>query len=110
MPGPLYHLSNNTQCIHGGKVIDGPAGPRVFVNGDPVATTADLFTIAGCTFSTPAGPHPCVTVSWLSPALRIKINGLPALLQDSQGMTQAADLAPQGTPLVTVNQPRVIGT
>jgi hypothetical protein len=112
MPGPgfLYNTTNTTQCPHAGKVTNAPSGPRVFVTGvDPVATAADLFTIAGCPFATPAGPHPCVTVTWLTPALRLTSMGRPLLLNTSAGLTLAPDLAPQGAPLITVNQQRVTG-
>lgn len=111
MPGPLYHVANNTQCAHGGKVTNVPSGPRVFVNGtDPVATAVDIFTIIGCAFATPAtGPHPCVTVTWPVPAVRLTSMARAILLDGSIGLTQAADMAPQGAPLTSVNQPRVIG-
>jgi len=111
MPLPLYHVGNATMCAHAGKVSNVPSGPRLFVNGtDPVATVADVFTIVGCMFSTPAGPHPCVTVNWLVPAMRVTTMGRPVLLDGSVGLTQSADMLPQGAPLTTVNQPRVFGT
>jgi len=112
MPGPLYHVANTTTCIHGGKVMTVPSGPRVFVNGiDPVATASDVFAIVGCVFTTPAtGPHPCITATWPVPALRLTSMGRPLLLDGSVGMTQAADMAPQGLPLTSVNQPRAVGT
>jgi hypothetical protein len=111
MPGPLYHLANTTQCVHGGKVTFVPTGPRVFVNGtDPVATASDVFTVVACAFATPAGPHPCVTTTWPVPAMRLTSMGRPLVLLGSVGMTQAADMAPQGPPATAVNQPRVIGT
>jgi len=111
-PAPLYHVANVTLCSHGGKLTSIPAAPRVFVNGvDPVVTATDPTTIVGCVFSTPAtGPHPCMTATWLVPAVRVQSMGLPVLLFGSVGMTQAVDMAPQGAPMTTYNQPRVIGT
>ena len=110
-PAPLFHLANMTMCPHGGKVMPVPSAPRVFVNGvDPVMTVADTSTIVGCVFTTPAtGPHPCMTVTWLVPAIRVQSMGVPVLLDGSVGLAQAADMTPQGPPLTTVNQPRVIG-
>jgi hypothetical protein len=43
------------------------------------------------------------------PALRLTSLGRPILLDGSAGLTQAPDMAPQGAPLTSVNQPRVIG-
>jgi len=110
-PAPLYHTMNMTMCVHGGKLTSIPAGPRVFVNGvDPVVCAADPTTIVGCLFTTPAtGPHPCMTATWLVPAVRVMSMGRPVLLAGSVGMTQAADMAPQGAPLTSYNQPRVFG-
>jgi hypothetical protein len=96
--------------MHGGKVQNVPSGPRVFINGaDPVATAVDTFTIAGCPFSTPAtGPMPCLTVTWITPALRVTSMGRALLLQTSVGTTNGPTMAPQGAPLTSVNQPRVV--
>ena len=55
-------------------------------------------------------PHPCVRVQWLVPALRVKVNLAPVILQTSVGLCLAADQAPQGPPMVSATQPRVIGT
>ena len=110
MPGPLYHLSNTTTCMHGGKVTNMPSGPRVFINGaDPVATAVDMFNVAACPFATPAtGPMPCLTVTWLTPALRVTSMTRPLMLQTSTGMTNGPTMAPQGAPLTSINQPRVV--
>jgi hypothetical protein len=48
---------------------------------------------------------PCVTAQWTVAALRVRADGVPVLLQDSQAVT-----VPNGVPLtVTVTQPRVKG-
>jgi uncharacterized Zn-binding protein involved in type VI secretion len=83
---------------------------RVLVSGMPVATLADTFLVAGCAFNVSGAPHPCVKVQWLVPAARVLINGQPAILQTSVGLSLAADMAPQGPPVVVSTQPRVIAT
>ena len=113
MPGPIYHVGNSTTCPHGGQVQDIPTNARVLVMGEPVAVGVDQFMIAGCPFTLPGPPpvpHPCIRVQWLVPALRVKVMGVPVMLQTSTGLCQAPDQMPQGAPIVAVNQPRVIAT
>ncbi len=79
--------------------------PRVKVSGQFVVNQPMPYTVAGCPFSTPGGPLPCVTGQWITGAFRVKAGGLPLLLQNSQAIT-----IPNGVPLsVTVVQPRVKG-
>ncbi len=80
------------------------------VSGQPVTTASDTYPIAGCAFNVSSAPHPCVTVRWLAPAVRVKVGGQPVILQTSPGLTQAADQAPQGSPIVVTGQVRVRGT
>jgi hypothetical protein len=114
MPGPLYHVGAQGMCPHAGQVSTVSSNTRVLVGGQPVATIADVSTVAGCPFQVPIGtgtkPQPCVTVKWLVPAARVKVNGQPALLQTSTGLCLSAEQIPQGPPTITVNQTRVIAT
>jgi hypothetical protein len=94
-----------------------PVQTRVLVSGQPVATTANQFTVAGCPFTLPGPkPSPCVRVQWTMPAARVFVMGTPALLQTPPGPGPGAGLclspeqAPQGPPTVTAIQPRVLGT
>jgi hypothetical protein len=75
----------------------------------PVATMADTSLVAGCAFTVGTQPMPCLRVQWLVPAARVKVMGQPALLQTSAGLCQNPAQAPQGAPIVTTNQPRVVG-
>jgi uncharacterized Zn-binding protein involved in type VI secretion len=109
LPGPLLHVGASVFCAHGGPATIASSNARVLVSGLPVATLADQTLVAGCSFNV-GGPHPCVRVQWLTPALRVLVNGQPALLQTSTGICLAADQAPQGPPLVAAAQPRVIGS
>lgn len=110
MPGSLVHVGATAICPHGGQITVIAASPRVRVAGQPAATASDQFPIAGCPFTVPSKPQPCLTTRWLVPSLRVRIGGQPAVLQSSTGLCQSAEQIPQGPPTVVVVQPRVRGT
>ena len=110
MPGFLFHVGAVAMCPHAGQVTTISTNTRVLVSGQPVATMADTFLIAGCPFILALLPHPCVKVQWLVPATRVLVNGQPAILQTSVGLCLAPDMAPQGPPVVAMTQVRVEGT
>ncbi len=106
MPGYLLHVGATVQCAHGGQAQPTSPSPRVLVGGQPVTTQPAPYTIAGCPFSTPGGPMPCVTAQWTVAATRVLAGGQPVLLQTSQ-----ATCVPNGTPVTIVQtQTRVTGT
>ncbi|HSL00265.1 MAG TPA: hypothetical protein VK869_07990 [Rubrobacteraceae bacterium] len=106
MPGMLLHVSATVLCLHAGQAQPTAPNPRVRVGGQPVVTQTAPYTVAGCPFSTPAGPLPCVTAQWVTGALRVRAGGVPVLLQDSQAVC-----APNGTGLnILVTQVRVKGS
>lgn len=90
------------------------ANSRVLVSGQPVATVADSYVVAGCPFQvpTPGGPkpQPCVTVQWLVPAVRVAVNGQPVITRASTGLCFSVEQIPQGPPTVVATQPRVVAT
>src|SRR5581483_1826514 len=109
MPGLLMHVGATTQCTHLAPATTAPAQTRVFVSGQPVATAANLITVAGCPFTVPGPkPQPCVTVRWQLLAGRVLVNGQPPLLQPSPGSGPAlclsAEQIPQGPPTVSAVQ------
>jgi len=106
MPGFLLHVGAMVQCMHGGQAQPTMPNPRVKVSGQPIVTQAAPFVIAGCTFPPPpAANGPCATAQWVTAAVRVKANGIPVLLQDSQAIC-----APTGTGLiVSSTQVRVKG-
>lgn len=105
MPGFLLHVGASVMCAHGGQAMPGAPNPRVKVSSQPIVTQSAPYTVAGCPFATPGGPLPCVTAQWVLGAIRVKADGQPVLLQDSQAIT-----VPNGVPLtVVVTQPRVKG-
>jgi uncharacterized Zn-binding protein involved in type VI secretion len=103
--GFLLHVGATVICSHGGQALPTAPNPRVKVSSQPIVTQSAPYTVAGCPFATPGGPLPCVTAQWVTGAVRVKADGMPVLLQESQAIT-----APNGVPLnVLVTQPRVKG-
>ena len=115
MPGLLLHVGATVQCPHQVPAMTAPAQPRVLASGQPVATTANVFTVAGCPFTLPGPkPSPCVTVRWTMPAARVLVNGQPALLAPvsgpGAGLCLSPEQVPQGPPMVGAIQSRVVGS
>jgi hypothetical protein len=72
---------------------------------------SDQYMVAGCAFTVPPGkPQPCVQVQWMTPALRVLINGQPPILQTSVGLALSIESIPGGPPLITATQMRVVAT
>jgi len=106
MPGFLLHVGATVMCMHAGQAQPMVPNPRVRVGGQPIVNQTGPYAVAGCPFSTPAGAMPCVTAQWVTGALRVRSNGVPVLLQDSQAVC-----VPTGTGLnVVVTQVRVRGS
>jgi hypothetical protein len=104
MPGPILHLGATVLCTHGGQAVPTAPNPRVLVSGQPVATIAAPYAVAGCTFAPPAGNGPCVTGQWVVGATRVLVAGQPVVIQAGTSVC-----APTGTPLVpVVAQTRVV--
>jgi hypothetical protein len=102
----MLHVGATVLCSHGGQATPSAPNPRVLVSGQPVATMAAPYLVAGCAFVPPAGNGPCVTAQWVVAATRVLVAGQPAALLDSQAIC-----VPTGTPLMpVVSQTRVIGS
>jgi len=103
MPGFIVHVGAVVQCAHGGMAQPTVPNPRVLVSGQPTATIAAPFVVAGCGFP-PVSGGPCVTAQWVTGSVRVLSNGQPLVLQSSQAVC-----VPTGTPvLITTTQPRVL--
>lgn len=106
MPGQLLHVGATVLCMHGGQASPTTPSPRVRVGGQPAATTATPYAVAGCPFNAAGAPVPCVTAQWVIGAARVRSAGMPLLLTDSQAMC-----APNGTGVtVLATQLRVKAT
>jgi hypothetical protein len=105
MPGYLLHQGATVSCQHSGQAQPTATNPRVKVSDQPITTQAAPYTVAGCPFVAGTVASPCVTAQWTTAATRIKANGVPVLLQDSQAIC-----APNGTGVqVLATQMRVKG-
>lgn len=105
MAGYGVTLTSTLMCPHGGKVQIISNNTRGRADGAFLATVADTFIVNGCPFQIPAVvpiPSPCVTVRWLVPATRVKVNGSPTLSRSSVGLCLSAAQVPQG-PVMIVN-------
>ena len=93
-------------CDHGGGAEPLVPDPRVSIDGQPVIPMPSTFVVSGCLNPPPLeGTGPCVSGQFITAAERVKVSGLPVLLQ-----TSVAVCVPTGTGLcVTVNQARVRG-
>jgi hypothetical protein len=102
MPGFVVHLGAQVMCAHGGQAVPLAPVPRVLVSGQPVATIATPYAVAGCPFP-PVSGGPCVTAQWVTGATRVMAMGQPVVVQAGQAVC-----APTGVPLaVLVTQTRV---
>jgi hypothetical protein len=108
MPG-LVNSGGLMMCPHGGIVQAVTGNTRVSVGGAFALRSSDAFTIIGCAFATPGGPHPCIRVQWVQPAARSKVLGEFTLTQASVGLCIAPDEAVQGTVLIVETQSSVSG-
>ncbi|MEM8957347.1 MAG: hypothetical protein AAGC86_05970 [Pseudomonadota bacterium] len=104
----LLHLGATVICTHGGQCLPNSASTRVRLGGQPAVTAAHTHTVAGCPLTTPDGPKPCASVTWTAPATRVRIEGAPALLSTSAGIT-IGPLGTQGAPQAMGQQARVTG-
>lgn len=106
MPTPVLHVGAVVLCSHGGQAQPTAPVPRVLVSGQPVATIAAPYAVAGCAFVPPGGNGPCVTGQWVSGAVRVMALGQPLAV-----LAGASVCAPTGTPLLPVSaQVRVLAT
>ncbi len=108
MPG-LLNTSSIMMCPHGGTVSAITSNTKVNVGGGPAVLSTDTFTIAGCAFVIGVVPHPCMQVQWVQPDVRSQVGGAFTLSESSVGLCVAADMAPQGTVLISFTQPQVSG-
>ena len=105
MGGFLLHQNAAVQCMHAGQAMPMVPNLCVKVSSQAIVTQMTVYAVSGCTLAAIPSP-PCVTAQFTSAAIRVKANGMPVLLQDSQ-----ATCVPTGTGLIIVStQTRVRGT
>lgn len=105
MPAPILHLGATVLCSHAGQATPVSPIPRVLLSGQPAATIASPYVIAGCTLASVPSP-PCVTGQWLVGAARVLAGGVPVAT-----MVGASTCIPTGAPMMPVAaQTRVLAT
>jgi hypothetical protein len=105
----LLTTAASIQCPHQGTVIVTCDNTRVTFDGDFALRDSDTFTIVNCNFATPVGPHPCLSVTWSSPAENSTVLGDSTLTEASVGYCIAGDGAVQGVVEISGVQGRVAG-
>jgi len=101
MAGHSLTIASSLQCPHGGTVVITSTNTRVRA-GAPMATAMDVFLIVGCPVSSP-----CVSVRWLVPDMRVKVNGIPTLSRTSLGLCLNGLQIPQGVVVILNTQTKV---
>jgi len=110
MAGNSLTINSTLQCPHGGTVQIITTNTTTKADNGFVATPSDTFIISGCPFQIPAVvpiPSPCLTVQWLVPDTRVKVNGNPTLSQSSVGLCLSAAQLPQGPVTVANTQQKM---
>lgn len=111
MPGPVLHAGAVASCPHGAPLTIIAANPRVTVSGMPVAVLTDQGVVAGCPFTIPGPkPQPCVTTRWIAGATRVVAGGQPVLINPPVAICQSPEQIPNGPPVISGSQTRVIAT
>lgn len=113
-PAPAIAVGASIMCPHGGVATVVTTNTRVLAGGTPVSVLTDQHVVAACPFQVPAPggtkPQPCLTLRWTVGASRVQVLGQPVLEQASVGLAYSAEQIPQGAPVVTATQPRVVVT
>lgn len=94
------------QCTHGGQARPLPGNPRVKLSGQPVLTTATQLSISGCQNVVGSTKFPCLVATYATGATRVKVMGIPVLLDTSSGR----NLPTGASTSITRTQSRVKGT
>jgi hypothetical protein len=114
VPGPLIQALAQGTCPHQlGQLALKTSNARVFLNGQPALTVADIVQVASCPFQVPVGagtkPQPCITCKPV-PAGRVFIGPSAAVVNlPGSAICQSAEQIPQG-PATIVSQTRVVAT
>ncbi|MGW3431527.1 hypothetical protein ACWDHW_26790 [Streptomyces melanosporofaciens] len=104
MSGNSGNLVSHTaviSCPHGGRVRAASVPlSGVRLDGQPMPSADDVFTVVGCPHTVDRVPLPCTTVRWTPDRDAVLIDGVPVLLDTSSAQCFSAGLVPQGPPVV----------
>jgi len=105
MPNFILTRSSVILCPHGGMVTHVPMTfSGELINGELPMLLGDLYFVAGCPFSSPYGPSPCIRVVWTSGSPTKSINGIPVLTNASMGLIQSPSGVAQGAVIIVSHQ------
>jgi hypothetical protein len=80
----LLHEQTTGKCSHGASAKPLIGNPRVNLGGQPVLTVASPFVISNCLNVAGTVRFPCVLGVFAKGATRVKVMGLPVLLDTSK--------------------------
>ncbi|MER6996211.1 hypothetical protein [Streptomyces sp. NPDC000410] len=101
LSGNLVNGGMSISCPHGGRAVPASApSSGVRIDGHPVPTAADVFTVSGCRHTVDGVPHPCTTVRWTPDRDSVLVDGSPVLLDSTSALCFSAALVPQGPPVL----------
>lgn len=93
--GNLVTAATAMHCPHGGRIVAAGGTGAVRADGQAVRTTGEAYAVLGC----PYLAHPCRTVRWTARRDVLLLDGVPALLDDTDGQCFSVDLRPRGAPV-----------
>jgi hypothetical protein len=106
----ILQLGCTIACPHQGQASPVPGNTKMKVDGAFALLVNDTMPIAGCTFNVSGSPSPCLTIRWTMPAMKVKVDGTPVLLDSSIGLCLNPAQAPQGTATISGAQTKVSAT
>jgi hypothetical protein len=101
----LLHDKATGKCSHGGSAKPLIGNPRVKLGGQPVLVVASPFVISGCPNVVGTLNFPCILGVFAKGATRVKVMGLPVLLDSSK----PTNLPTGASTTITSTQARVKG-
>lgn len=110
MPLPVLTLLTQGQCVHGGKATFIAKSTKVLIDGGPALLLGDQVLVAGCAFNVSGKPQPCVKGLNVMPAVKLVIEGKPAILQGPADLTQSAEQIPGGPLIYSGVQTKALAT
>lgn len=102
--GNVINATSALHCPHGGRIVTATASSAVRVDGQAVRTERDVFAVQGCPHRLSAKPDPCLTVRWSPPREAVLVDGVPVLLDSTDGQCFGADLLPRGRPIARAGE------
>ncbi|TQK42940.1 hypothetical protein FBY35_4385 [Streptomyces sp. SLBN-118] len=104
LSGNLVNGGSVISCPHGGRVVPASApSSGVRIDGHPVPTAEDVFTVSGCRHTVGGVPVPCTTVRWTPDRNGVLVDGRAVLLESTSALCFSAALVPQGPPVVAAS-------